>query len=120
MEAAGLTTVCLSNIPDLTAAVGVSRLVGIEYPFGRTLGKPGDTEGQTAVLRNTLEAAEEMEMPGGRVDLPYRWPESRAQAQAHPPEPPPIATYLKKRPWHLPRLFSRDLPVEHPQTRRNG
>jgi hypothetical protein len=111
IEAAGFATVCLSNIPDLTAAVGVSRLVGIEYPFGRTLGRPGDTEGQMAVLRDTLEAAEEMKTPGGRRDLPFRWPGTRAQAQSHPAEPPPIATYLKKRPWHLPRLLSRDIPT---------
>ena len=110
MEAAGLSTVCLSNIPDLTESVGVSRLVAVEYPFARTLGRPGDREGQLAVLRETLRAAEEMAKPGQVKHLPFKWPETPAQARAGDTEPSPITKYLKKHPWHLPRLLTRDIP----------
>lgn len=42
--------------------------------------------------------------------LPFTWPETRAQAQAHPPEPPPIAGYLKRHPWHIPKFMAREIP----------
>ena len=110
IEEAGISTLCLSNIPDLTAAVGVPRLAGIEYPFGRTLGRPGDAAGQMAVVRGALEALEAMATPGSIVHLPHKWPESESTEGLHPVEPPPIGTYLKKHPWQLPRLLTRDLP----------
>jgi hypothetical protein len=110
IEEAGISTVSLSNIPDLTQSVGISRLVGIEYPLARTLGKPGDAEGQLAVLRATLAAAEEMEEPGKVNHLPFKWHETPAQARAGHTEPSPIERHLKKHPWHLPRFISRDIP----------
>jgi hypothetical protein len=110
IERAGLTTVALSNIPELTAAVSVPRLVGIEYPFGQTVGKPGDKEGQRAVLRGVLEAVEEMKVPSSVRHLPFEWPGTEEEARAHPPEPPPIVGYLKRHPWHLPRLLKRNVP----------
>ena len=109
IERAGMTTVALSNIPDLTAAVSVPRLVGIEHPFGQTVGKPGDKDGQLAVLRGALAAVDEMKIPGSIKYLPFEWSGTAKEAQAHPPEPPPIAGYLKRHPWHLPKLLSRDL-----------
>jgi hypothetical protein len=110
IEAAGISTICLSNVPALTASVGVPRLVAIEYPFGRTLGFPGDARGQMEVLKATLAAGLEMEERGGIRHLPFVWPETKAQARAHPPEPPPIATYLKRHPWHLPKFIAREIP----------
>ena len=110
LEQAGLTTVTLSPIPDLTAAVGVPRVAGIEFPLGRPFGQPGDKNGQTAVLRAALGAVESLERPGGVAHLPFEWPEppSRVRTTAEPP----IAGLLKRKPWLLPRLFSRDVPSE--------
>ena len=110
IEAAGISTICLSNVPALTASVGVPRLVALEYPFAQTLGFPGDAEGQTEVLRATLTEGSEIQEPGGERHLPFRWPQTKAQAQAHPAEPPPIATYLKRHPWHLPKFINREVP----------
>ncbi|MBT8397360.1 MAG: hypothetical protein HKO65_06450 [Gemmatimonadetes bacterium] len=101
---------CLANIPDLTVSVGSPRVVGIEYPFGRVLGNPGDASGQLAVVRAMLEALEAMPDPGGVEHLELRWPESAAKARSHPPVPSPIASHLKRHPWHLPRMFTRDIP----------
>jgi hypothetical protein len=112
IEAAGITTITLSNVPDLTAAVRVPRLAAIEYPFGRTVGRPGDKEGQRAVLRAVLKAVETIETPGGIEHLPFDWPETAKEAQGHPPEPPPIVSHLKRHIWQLPRLLSRDIPQE--------
>jgi hypothetical protein len=43
------------------------------------------------------------------VDLPFDWSERRAQVRSSPAEPPPIAKLLQRKPWLLPRLFSRDV-----------
>jgi D-proline reductase (dithiol) PrdB len=113
MEAAGLSTISLSCIPDLTASVSVPRLAAIEHPLGYLLGQPGDREGQLAVLRATLEALAEINRPGGIVHLPFEWPASARRLNAHPPQTPPISRYLRTHPWHIPNLFSRDVPDSH-------
>ncbi|UCC86513.1 MAG: hypothetical protein JSV81_16930, partial [Anaerolineales bacterium] len=70
IEAAGISTITLSSIPDLTAAVSVPRLAAIEHPLRYLLGQPGDPEGQRAVLRATLRALAEMTEPGSLTHLP--------------------------------------------------
>jgi len=97
-------------VPDLTASVSVPRLAAIEYPLGRTLGQPGDAAGQLAVLRATLHALETIQTPGGIVNLPFEWPESPKVVQNSQTENPPIARYIVKHPWLLPRLLNRDVP----------
>ena len=109
IEAAGFSTVTLSNIPDLTAAVSVPRIAAIERPFGRTIGEPGDRKGQRAVLRAALRALETIQTPGGIEHLPFEYeepPEDPGGSQA----PPPIVGYIIKHPWQLPRLLNRNPP----------
>jgi hypothetical protein len=112
IEAAGISTVTLSWIPELTRSVGVPRLAGISYPSGRPLGRPNDSDGQRAVLRATLELLESATGPDTYVDLPFAWPESPAKARNatrdHPP--PPIVDLLKKKPWLLANLYSGRIP----------
>jgi D-proline reductase (dithiol) PrdB len=111
IEAAGVSTVTLSSIPDLTSAVSVPRLVAIERPLGYLLGQPGDEEGQRAVLRSTLQAMVRMARPGSAAHLPYEWPEAARRLSARPAQAPPISRYLKRRPWLLPNLLSRNVPA---------
>jgi D-proline reductase (dithiol) PrdB len=94
-------------VPDLTASVSVPRIAAIEYPLGRTLGKPGDAAGQMAVLEATLQALESIQTPGEIVHLPFEWPQAPKDVRNHPPEAPPIAKYLARNPWFLPKLLSR-------------
>jgi hypothetical protein len=110
MEQAGLSTVTLSPIPDLTASVGAPRVAAISHPLGRLFGRPGDTEGQKDVLRASLRVLETADTPGTIVDLPFEWPESPSRAKASSSAEPPIATLLKRRPWLLPKLISREPP----------
>ena len=100
----------MSPVPDLTASLSVPRVAAIAYPLGRTLGQPGDAAGQTAVLRATLAALASIQAPGGVVHLPFEWPEPPKLVRNHPPEDPPIARYLARNPWFLPRLLSRNVP----------
>jgi hypothetical protein len=114
IESSGIPTVALSMIPDLTRAVGVPRLAGIGYPMGRPLGKPHDAAGQRAVLRATLELLASASGPGAYVELPFEWPETRAQARNASKDlaPPPIVELLKKKPWLLANLYSGRIPHE--------
>jgi hypothetical protein len=91
-------------------AVGASRVVGIEHPFGMQLGQPGDRETQLAVLRATLQALETMQTPGEVVHLPFEWTLSDEETNADPPVPPPITQYLKAHPMQVIKLIRREIP----------
>jgi len=110
IEAAGFSTISLSMIPELTASAGAPRIAAIEHPFGVTMGRPGDAAGQMAVLRAALRAIETMEGPGAVDHLPFKWP-STEKGAFDPPAPPPIARYLVRHPWALPRFLNRTPPV---------
>jgi len=84
IEAAGLSTISLSMIPEVTASAGAPRIAAIEHPFGVTLGRPGDAAGQLAVLRAALHAMEGMAEPGGVVHLPFEWTSSEKLALGPP------------------------------------
>jgi hypothetical protein len=113
LEASGISTVALSMIPDLTRAVGVPRLAGISYPFGRPLGSPHDADSQRAVLRATLEVLASASRPDTYVELPFQWPESPARARnaSRDLAPPPIVNLLKMKPWLLANLYSGRIPL---------
>jgi glycine reductase complex component B subunit gamma len=97
----------LTPIPDVARAVGAPRIAAIEYPLGQTLGRPGDAAGQQAVLRAVLAALENIITPGEIVHLPFEW---TGGEPCEPHEPPPIARYITRHPWLLPRLLRRDVP----------
>ena len=110
IEAAGFTTIILSPIADLTASLSVPRVAAIEYPCGRTFGRPGDAAGQMAVLRATLGALATIDVSGTTVNLPFEWPESPKEVRSQSIETPPIGSYLQRNPWDLPRLLYRKVP----------
>lgn len=114
LEAAGIATVTLSMIPDLTRAVGVPRLVGVSHPMGRPFGRPGDADRQRAVLRAMLELLASAPGPGSEIELPFDWHETPAQARnASKDVPPsPIAELMLRKPWLMPNLYGGRIPHE--------
>lgn len=112
VEAAGIATVSLSMIPELTVGVGVPRVAGISYPMGRPMGRPGDADGQRAVLRAMLQLVVDARPPETLAYLPFEWPESVAKARGTLEDPPPISKLLKKKPWLLRDLISGEIPTE--------
>jgi hypothetical protein len=110
IEAAGFSTIILTPVPDVALAVSAPRIAAIEYPLGRTLGRPNDVTGQMSVLRATLEALEQIQTPGGIVHLPFEWIDAAEDIPDEPPAPPPIVGYILRHPWQLPRLLKRDVP----------
>ena len=109
IEAAGFSTISLSMMPELTRSVSVPRIAAIEQPFGLTLGLPQDAVRQLAVLRATLRALEEISQPGTVVHLPFEW-DSSEKLNIYPPEIPPIARFLRRRPWYVPKFLNRTPP----------
>src|SRR5262249_10154070 len=100
-------------VPAFTAATGVPRLAAIAYPLSRPMGRPHDADGQRAVLRAALDVLATATEPGTVVELPFVWPESRAEASKGSQINPPIAQLLKRKPWLLIKLVSGDIPVDH-------
>src|SRR5262245_8342346 len=97
-------------IPDFTRAAGVPRVAGIAYPMSRPMGRPGDADGQRAVLRALLEVLETARAPGTYVELPFEWPETPAQARKGSDVSPPIAKLLARKPWLLVRMYTGEIP----------
>lgn len=99
-------------IPDLTRAVGTPRLAGIAHPMSRPLGRPGDADGQRAVLRAALALLEGATGPDAYVELPFEWPESPAAARnaSKGVPPPPIVELLARKPWLLADLYAGRIP----------
>jgi hypothetical protein len=113
IEAAGISTVSLSMIPDFTGAPGVPRVAAIAYPISRPLGVPGDSEGQRAVLRAALAVLEDAEGPGTVKTLPFAWPEPAEMVRRERlSEPPPIGKLLRAKPWLYFKLVSGEIPLE--------
>ena len=112
IEAAGFSTITLANIPDLAQAVGAPRVAGIEHPFGQNVGAPGDRATQLVVLRAALEALQTIEQPGEVVHLPFEWT-GNPEETGHTMDPPPIASYLVRHPWHVRNLLKREIPEKY-------
>lgn len=73
MEAAGLTTVSISLVREITAQVRPPRALFVRWPFGHPLGEPFAAAQQRRMLRDMLRALESMREPGSILDLGYRW-----------------------------------------------
>jgi len=110
IEAAGISTICLSMIPELTAATGAPRVAAIEYPFSRPMGMVGDAAGQAAVLRAALDALATAKDYGSVIELPFQWPEPRRKAMEALHEDPPITALCKRKPWLFLKLLSGEIP----------
>ena len=108
VEAAGVSTISLSNIAAFTASVGAPRVAAIEHPGSQPLGPAGDAERQAAVLRAALAALAAIDTPGQIVDLPFTWP--AGVPRGRPRALPPIAKLLVKKPWLVPRFVGGRIP----------
>ena len=92
-EAAGMSTVMVTNMPFWAEKIGVPRTLGIEFPFGHILGQPNNEEQQMRVIQQALEVLEQAESPGTIVHSQEKWPAPFEQAlhDSHPETLPPIA-----------------------------
>jgi len=99
IETLGIPTVTVTMMPDLAMKFRLSRVVGVEFPFGHNFGTPGNDAMMLAVARAACQALEEAGAPGYRLDLDLEWPVPLEVAYRswQPPHPSPIVAQMLKR-----------------------
>lgn len=92
IEGAGIPTVVVTMMPDVAEQYRLSRIVGVEFPFGHPFGTPGDGATQRAVAAAAVRLLAEAEAPETRLDLDLVWPQDRKTAYRdwQPAEPSPV------------------------------
>jgi hypothetical protein len=98
IEAAGIPTVVVTMMPDVAQWLLVPRVVGVEFPFGHSFGRPGDDPLHRRVLLTALTVLAGAPEPT-RVDIDVAWPQPRGEAYKswQPAEPSPIVKLLLDR-----------------------
>lgn len=99
IEEAGIPTVTVTMMPDLAAKFRLSRIVGVEFPFGHAFGMPNDVQMQRSVCEAAIRLLDEATGPESRRDLDIEWPveASIAYRDWQPAEPSPIVAYNIRR-----------------------
>ncbi len=72
LDEAGLSTLSLTQVAEITAIVKPSRALFVAHPFGLTFGAVGDAVTQRAILAAMLKATVAMDAPGIR-DSGFVW-----------------------------------------------
>lgn len=92
IEGAGIPTVTVTMMPDLASKTRVSRLLGVEFPFGQAFGMIDDLDMQREVAEAAVRLLEEAQEPESRRDLDIEWPiDTKTAYRAwQPPEISPI------------------------------
>jgi len=97
IETAGISTVLVTMMSDVAERIGVPRIVGLEFPFGHTLGHAGERDEQTKIIRDALRVLRDAREPNTVEHLPYEWPDvERWKREWHPSEPSPIIAFLRE------------------------
>jgi hypothetical protein len=99
LEQAGLSTILVTNMPFWAERVGAPRTLAVEFPFGHTLGPPGDAVRQRHVIAQALEVLDSANAPGMIVHSPETWPFPLVEATKdwQPEIPSPIIQYIAPR-----------------------
>ncbi|MHB8378227.1 MAG: hypothetical protein ACYDEB_14910 [Dehalococcoidia bacterium] len=97
-EAAGLSTVVINIMPVWGERFGTPRTLGVEFPFGHTLGPPGDAALQTRVVRAALALLEAPGPPPLVRHFGEPWPGDFDEWKRawHPKEPSPIIRWMRE------------------------
>jgi D-proline reductase (dithiol) PrdB len=73
LEARGIPTLVVGTVRDVMEAVPAPRAVFVDFPAGRTFGRPGDARQHEQVLAATLTQLPDFTAPGQIRDLPAQW-----------------------------------------------
>jgi hypothetical protein len=98
-EAAGLPTVIVNMMPTWGERFGAPRTLGVEFPFGHTLGMAGDAAMQTRVVRAALDLLVSARPPGPVVaDFGEPWPGDFDEWKKawHPKQPSPVIKFMRE------------------------
>ena len=73
IEAAGIPTIIIAALPPIVRQNGTPRATAPRVPMGANAGEPHNIEQQMGIVRDTLQALEDIETPGKIVPLPYEY-----------------------------------------------
>ncbi len=73
IEGAGIPTLVIGTVRDVMEQVPAPRAVFVDYPAGRTFGRPGDARQHEQVLAAALAELPAFTAPGQIRDLPLEW-----------------------------------------------
>jgi D-proline reductase (dithiol) PrdB len=73
IEAAGIPTVGISILKEVTEQVRPPRSVFLRYPFGHPLGEAFNVAQQRTILQDALRALETIVEPGTILEPGYPW-----------------------------------------------
>lgn len=73
VEGAGIPTVGISLVREITERVRPPRTVFLRYPFGHPLGEPFKVAQQRTILLDALRALETIAEPGTILAPGYNW-----------------------------------------------
>lgn len=95
IEKAGIPTVSISTIPEMTERVCAPRAAFIQYPFGRVLGTVGDRAGQRRVCDALADLLVTASGPNAYRHLPFEWLEPPEETKWRADIPPPLGQLLR-------------------------
>lgn len=99
IESRGISTIVVTMMPFWAERVGTPRALGVEFPFGHTLGMPGDVGQQLRVIRRAVRVLSEATEPGTieHFDEVWEGDEREWRKRWQPAEPSPIIAMLRER-----------------------
>ncbi len=74
IEAAGIPTVTVTMMPELASKTRLSRVLGVEFPFGQAFGMIDDLGMQREVAEAAVRMLANATRPETRRDLDIEWP----------------------------------------------
>jgi len=80
IEAAGIPTISLSIVREITEKTPPPRALFLRFPFGHALGEPGKRDQQLTVLYRAFRLLFEADRPGSISDAGLRW-----KRESYPP-----------------------------------
>tara|TARA_A100001037_G_scaffold306762_1_gene355117 strand:- start:7655 stop:8035 length:381 start_codon:yes stop_codon:yes gene_type:complete len=90
LEEFGISTISISNSPEMTIRVAVPRAVFIQFPFGRLLGDVDDREQQREICDDMVEMLSNANEPNSYKHLDYSWSDPPELTKWRPDIPAPL------------------------------
>lgn len=73
IEKAGIPTISITHLIDLTVKVRVPRALQLRFPLGRSFGRAFETDVQRQILLDCITSVSEINTAETIVRLPYKW-----------------------------------------------
>jgi D-proline reductase (dithiol) PrdB len=73
IEKAGIPTISITHLAELTEKVRVPRSLHLRFPLGRSFGRAGEQQMQRQILLDAIHYLKEIDVSETMIKLPYKW-----------------------------------------------